>query len=432
MKALAELHKLCKSALLNDLELDEDLREAVMQDFLLHEAVARGFCNEHPTWFTQTLYVEKNFSVLSALLWEKKPSLCRTMPPLARLLGLDQGASREAHYILAEVYASDPWKDLDKCLTHISRALAEVHPGTSASKIKKLDLKVLAALLWEQRPDLVARMPQLAQLLGLEHGTSTEAHYILAELYATGFSAFRDLDRSRIHSAAALADVVPNLTQKIGKLLLSKAFSTCREQLQALHHELVRATDAGLVATFLSELVDKVEAAPGSFNGLRQLQWLRDAPTNCRKLDQVAAMVWQGAPRAFAAKWPVAARRLKLDEGEAHAHLVLAELHSTETFRDLEKAISHCQQALASESSKAEPAAAMRTLVQLAQLARSEPSRHKWLQEAVLALAATDVEAQEELARLREEMQARRLHRRQAQAQSAASKEEVEPVADSW
>lgn len=504
LKVDEELHDLCKSALLADLELEDGFMQLVLREFLSYELTrfrpGRGRCHKHPEWLKKT-FAERNFRVLAALLWEQKPDLVAKMPQLAQLVGLELGTAWEAHYILAELYSAAPWTDSDKSLQYGLAASASGHPLALAMlepklmpklrtllwsdastpsmehlqglwlKVREEYLKgskriaraadasrvvgfllelvermeadpakrgkwfremaqvaqtfeeekrfsVLAAVVWEKMPDLLAKMPALTQLLGLDQGTASEAHYLLAELYNTAPWKHPDNHLKHLRAALALghpkalAMAVPKLTQPLRDLLWSGAFNTCREHIQGWRLGMQDgvqdeeqgpfATAAGLAVSFLLELVERVEAAPAldSFMWWQELQWLQDVPTDGQNLEHLAAMVWQRQPGPFAATWPLAAKRLRLEHGDAHAHLLLAELYSTETFRDLEKAHFYCQQALASSSSQLESTAVVPLLLQIARAARSDASVCEWLLTAVLTLDETNREAHRELKRL--------------------------------
>lgn len=264
--------------------------------------------------------------------------------------------------------------------------------------------KELAALVWETKPDLVAQLPPIARLLALDRGSEKEAHYILAGVYSE--APFKNLESSSFHYKAALAlghqdalgKLLPILTESLLRLFRARSFLQCRHHLRGLCVK-GAATDAGLVAAFLWEMVEQAKAAPVSFDLTRaeqRLRWLHGLPGDRGKLQQLAALVWETNPRHFASKWPFAARRLKLDEGHAHAHLTLADLYSTEAFEDLEKAYSHCCQAV--ELGSLHPKDAVPVLLKLAEQADEEAAQ--WLLETALELDETDQEALSRLARL--------------------------------
>lgn len=266
----------------------------------------------------------------------------------------------------------------------------------------------MAALLWEQKPDLAARMLPVARLLQLHQGTEREAHYILGELYA-GLRAkgrWEHSDKCLSHLGAALAEahpralaqLVPKLCEKLEGLFEEGSFDLCTHFVEMLSvraedpapsDELVILTsDVGLIATFLRDLLKRAQADP--CGSKRKLAWLHDAPQDTLKLDQLAAWLWEASPPGFPeSKW-LSSRRLRLEKGYMFAHLLLAGLYSTSAFEDPELAKSHLQRALSQREDVVRN--------------RSDIALCKQLLELVLQLDEANPWAQEEIRRLRAKM----------------------------
>lgn len=221
--------------------------------------------------------------------------------------------------------------------------------------------RVLAALVWERIPDQAAKLPRVAQVLNLHEGEA-EAWYALETLYSDPCSSFRNFSKvaALIRQALAKGDsgacfqrVLPRVLGKSSffvmiqvtiddyeqslpqLLVLGESLLVCEPDQDLPEAPLqVTATRAVLFARYLST------CETAGLSRQRYVQWLlKRGDVELTKV--LAALVWERMPDQ-AASLPIAARVLKLHEGNVEAQQVLDALYSDagSPFWDISKVVA--------------------------------------------------------------------------------------------